>query len=323
MRPLGRVLVTGAAGFAGSHALDLLAAEQATIIGWARPGTAVPESPHGVTWRLVDVTSGADVDRAIAQDRPDVVLHLAGDAQSNRSAAQVGNTLLVNVYGTSNVLNAIGRHARHARVIVAGSALIYSAANEPLTESSPVRPSGAYAVSKLAQEMVALRAAEHDGLHVIVARAFNHIGPRQSPEFIASSLAKQIALIETGRLEPTLFVGNLDPRRDLTDVRDMVRAYRALVDRGTSGLAYNICRGEALSVRELIDAFLSRARVPVNVVVDPQRVRKVDIPLVLGSHARLTSDTGWQPEVPFARTLDDLLTYWREQVLAGTVPRAT
>jgi len=323
VRPLGRVLVTGAAGFAGSHALDLLAAEQATIIGWARPGTAVPESPHGVTWRLVDVTSGADVDRAIAQDRPDVVLHLAGDARSNRSAAQVGNTLLVNVYGTSNVLNAIGRHARHARVIVAGSALIYSAANEPLTESSPVRPSGAYAVSKLAQEMVALRAAEHDGLHVIVARAFNHIGPRQSPEFIASSLAKQIALIETGRLEPTLFVGNLDPRRDLTDVRDMVRAYRALVDRGTSGLAYNICRGEALSVRELIDALLARACVPVNVVVDPQRVRKVDIPLVLGSHARLTSDTGWQPEVPFARTLDDLLTYWREQVLAGTVPRAT
>jgi GDP-4-dehydro-6-deoxy-D-mannose reductase len=220
----------------------------------------------------------------------------------------------VNVYGTSNVLNAIGRHARHARVIVAGSALIYSAANEALTESSPVRPSGAYAVSKLAQEMVALRAAEHDGLHVIVARAFNHIGPRQSPEFIASSLAKQIALIETGRLEPTLFVGNLDPRRDLTDVRDTVRAYRVLVDRGTRGLAYNVCRGEALSVRELIDALVARARVPVNVVVDPQRVRKVDIPLVLGSHARLTSDTGWQPEVPFARTLDDLLTYWRGQV---------
>jgi GDP-4-dehydro-6-deoxy-D-mannose reductase len=321
--PLGRVLVTGAAGFAGSHALDLLAAEQATIIGWGRPGSAVPQSPPGVTWRLVDVTSGADVDRAIAQDRPDVVLHLAGDAHSNRSAAHVGTTLLVNVCGTSNVLNAIGRHARHARVIVAGSALIYSAANEPLTESSPVRPSGAYAVSKLAQEMVALRAAEHDGLHVIVARAFNHIGPRQSPEFIASSLAKQIALIETGRLEPTLFVGNLDPRRDLTDVRDMVRAYRALVDRGTRGLAYNVCRGEALSVRELIDALVARASVPVNVVVDPQRVRKVDIPLVLGSHARLTSDTGWQPEVPFDRTLDDLLAYWREQTSAGTVPRAT
>ena len=314
MTSLGRVLVTGAAGFAGSHALDLLAAEEATIIGWARPGTAVSQSPPGVTWQLVDVTNAADVDRAIAQDRPDVVLHLAGDAQSNRSAAQVGNTLLVNVYGTSNLLNAVGHHARHARVIVAGSALVYAASNEPLTESSPVLPSGAYAVSKLAQEMVALRAAEHDGLDVIVARAFNHIGPRQSPAFVASSLAKQIALIETGRLEPTLSVGNLDPRRDLTDVRDMVRAYRALVARGTSGLAYNVCRGEALSVRELIDALVARARVPVKVVVDPERVRKVDIPLVLGSHARLTSDTGWQPEVPLARTLDDLTAYWREQV---------
>jgi GDP-4-dehydro-6-deoxy-D-mannose reductase len=311
VKALGRVLVTGAAGFAGSHALDLLAAEHVEIVGWARPGASLPESPDGITWRLVDVTSGPDVDRAIARDRPDVVLHLAGDAQSNRSAAQVGTTLLVNVYGTSNLLTAVGRHAPHARVIVAGSALIYAASDEPLTESSPVRPSGAYAVSKLAQETVALRAAEHDGLDVIVARAFNHIGPRQSPAFVASSLAKQIALIEAGRIDPTLFVGNLDPRRDLTDVRDTVRAYRALIDRGTRGLSYNVCRGEALSVRELIDALVAHARVPVKVVVDPERVRKVDIPVVLGSHARLTADTGWTPGVPLNQTLDDLLDYWR------------
>ena len=129
-------------------------------------------------------------------------------------------------------------------------------------------------------------------------------GRSSAPAFVASSLGKQIALIEAGRLEPTLSVGNIDPRRDLTDVRDVVRAYRALVARGTRGLAYNVCRGEALSVRELIDALVARARVPVKVVVDPERVRKVDIPLVLGSHARLTSDTGWQPEVPFARTLE-------------------
>jgi GDP-4-dehydro-6-deoxy-D-mannose reductase len=158
---------------------------------------------------------------------------------------------------------------------------------------------------------VALRAAEHDGLDVIVARAFNHIGPRQSPAFVASSLAKQIALIEAGRIDPTLFVGNLDPRRDLTDVRDTVRAYRALIDRGTRGLSYNVCRGEALSVRELIDALVAHARVPVKVVVDPERVRKVDIPVVLGSHARLTADTGWTPGVPLNQTLDDLLDYWR------------
>jgi GDP-4-dehydro-6-deoxy-D-mannose reductase len=172
---------------------------------------------------------------------------------------------------------------------------------------------GPYAVSKLAQEMVSLRAASLDGLDVVVARAFNHIGPRQSPAFVASSLAKQIAAIESGRLEPTLYVGNLDSRRDLTDVRDVVRAYRALVERGSRGTVYNVCRGEALSVRELIEALVARARVPVKVVVDPDRIRKMDIPLVVGSHARLTTETGWVPEVPLDRAFGDLLDYWRDE----------
>ena len=314
---MGRVLVTGAAGFAGSHTLDLLIREQADIIAWARPATVVPAHLPRVSWRTVDVTSAEEVERAIEHARPELVFHLAGDAQSNRSAERVGETLSVNVRGTQHLLNAIARHAPAARVIVTSSALVYAPSNEPLVETSPLNPSGAYAVSKLAQETLALRAAEFDSLDVVVARAFNHIGPRQSPSFVAASVARQIALIEAGAADPALRVGNLDPRRDLTDVRDTVRAYRLLAGRGATGAVYNVCRGNALSVRELIDALVARARVRVEIVVDPERLRPVDVPLLVGSHARLTAETGWEPEIPFDMTLDDLLDYWRHHARAA------
>ena len=147
---------------------------------------------------------------------------------------------------------------------------------------------------------------------MIVARAFNHIGPRQSPAFVASSVAQQIARIELGLGEPRILVGNLDPRRDLADVRDTVRAYRALAERGVAGTAYNVCRGEAPTIRSLVEGLVARARVPVAIVVDPSRLRHVDVPVLVGSHDRITSATGWRPEIPLDQTLDDLLSWWRQ-----------
>lgn len=307
------VLVTGAAGFAGSHLLDLLAGDDQPIVAWSRRGTPGPATGgERCTWRSVDVTIAAEVDRAIAESRPRLIYHCAGDAQSNRDAARVGTTLEVNVRGTQHVLDATRRHAGDARVIVTGSAMVYKPSPAPLTEDSAIAPAGGYPFSKLAQETLALRAARHDGLDVIVARAFNHIGPRQSPAFVASSVAQQIARIEAGRVEPRLLVGNLEARRDLADVRDTVRAYRALADRGVAGTAYNVCRGEAPMIRSLVEGLVARARVPVAIVVDPARLRPVDVPVLVGSHDRITAATGWRPEIPLEQTLDDLLSWWRQ-----------
>jgi GDP-4-dehydro-6-deoxy-D-mannose reductase len=307
------VLVTGAGGFAGSHLLDLLATGNDPIVAWSRSGR--PEHATGgprSTWHAVDVTVAADVDRAVAEARPSVIYHCAGDAQSNRSAAHVGTTLAVNVRGTLHLLQSVARHVPDARVLVTGSAMIYRPSPMPLTEESPIAPQPGYPLSKLAQETVAIRAAQQDGLAVIVARAFNHIGPRQSPAFVASSVAQQIARMEAGRAEPRLMVGNLAARRDLTDVRDTVRAYRALAEHGTPGTVYNVCRGDAPSIQMLVERLVSRARLPVEIVVDPARVRPVDVPVLVGSHERLTAATGWEPAIDLERTLDDLLSWWRE-----------
>jgi GDP-4-dehydro-6-deoxy-D-mannose reductase len=306
------VLVTGAAGFAGSHLLDLLAREDHPILAWSRHGTPGPATGgERCTWRAVDLTEPAGVDRALAESRPRVIYHCAGDAQSNRDATQVGTTLTVNVRGTQHILDAVKRHVADARVIVTSSALVYRPSSAPLTEDSALAPSGGYPFSKLAQETLALRAARHDGLDVIVARAFNHIGPRQSPAFVASSVAQQIARIEVGRGERRLLVGNLEARRDLADVRDTVRAYHALAERGISGTTYNVCRGEAPTIRSLVEGLVSRATVPVEIVVDPARLRPADVPVLVGSHDRITAATGWRPEIPLDQTLDDLLSWWR------------
>jgi GDP-4-dehydro-6-deoxy-D-mannose reductase len=193
---------------------------------------------------------------------------------------------------------------------------VYRPAAEALTEDSPIEPASPYALSKLAQERLGIRAWLDDGLPVVVARAFNHIGPGQSPAFFAPSFARQVAAIEAGRRPAVITVGNLQARRDLTDVRDTVRAYLALVARGVPGCVYNVCRGEAHGVGEILDGFVRRARIQVEVRVDPALLRPNDNPVVLGSRARLGRDTGWSPAVPFSQTLDDILDDWRVRVAA-------
>ena len=148
----------------------------------------------------------------------------------------------------------------------------------------------------------------------MIARAFNHVGPRQDPSYVAPSIARQIAAIEAGEVEPVLAVGNLDPRRDLTDVRDTVNAYVAMMARATSGVPYNVASGRAIAVRDLVEAFVSRARREVKGVQDRSRFRPNDVPLLVGSHARLSADTGWHPTIPLERTIDDLLAYWRARL---------
>ena len=310
-----RVVVTGAAGFAGSHLLERLAADGVNLFAWSHTRRTPPVAV-AAQWMAVDVLDRGAVDRAIAEIVPDAVYHCAGVAQSAGAADRIAATLATNVRGTLHVIDAIERHAPSARVLVTSSALVYGPSAEPLTEGAPLAPAGPYAVSKLAQDTLARRAAGR-GRHVIVARPFNHIGPRQSPDFVASSVARQVALIELGRMPPELRVGNLAARRDFTDVRDVVDAYVRMAASGAPGTCLNVCSGEGIAIHDLVQGLVERSSVPIEVVVDPARVRPIDVPVVVGSAAALVDATGWHRRHSLDRTLDDLLAWWREAIRAG------
>lgn len=308
-------LVTGAAGFAGGHLVSLVR-QDGPVEGWYRPGTRPSEAAlalTGVSWREVDLRDAASVDAALAALRPSAVYHLAGAANQGNSWSNSDVALDLNARVTHVLLQAIRRHAPDARVLVTTSAALYAMSDTPLTEDDPIAPATPYAVSKLAQEMVA-QAARHDGLDVVVVRPFNHIGPGQDLGFFAPAFARQLARMEAG-LEPgPVRVGNLTPRRDFTDVRDTVRAYRLLLQRGTGGQVYNVCSGQAVAIGDMLDMLRAAVSVPVDVVVDQTRLRPVDVPVLLGSHARLTDATGWRPEIPLTQTMHDILDEQRASV---------
>lgn len=304
-------LVTGAAGFAGSHLLDALTRDGIETVGWHRPGGAPPRELPGVTWQAVDLLDRNAVARAIAGANPAAVYHCAGAAHVGRAWKSSGQTFAVNVLGTHHLIEALREAAADARLLIPSSAMVYAAAEEPLSEDHALVPSSPYGLSKLAQEMTA---RDNGGAPaVFVARPFNHFGIRQDPWFVTSGFARRIADIEAGRLPPVLAVGNLAARRDLTDVRDVVRAYRLMLERGEPERPYNVCSGHAIAIRDLLDMFLRRARVPIEVTLDPARYRPNDLPLVLGDPSRIRSELGWKPAIPMEQTVDDLLDYWRRQ----------
>ena len=319
------ILVTGAAGFAGSHLLDRLVRDGRDVVAWRRPDgnrpgdgrrAALPPelARHAhVRWESVDVLDAAAVREAVARLRPRVVFHCAGAAHVGRSWNWTESTLAINVRGTHHLFEALRAARIEARVVIPSSAMVYRSADEPLTEDHPLIPGSPYGVSKLAQELLASRSTA-DGIEVAIARAFNHVGPRQDPSFVASSVARQIAEIEAGRHGPELRVGNLDARRDLTDVRDTVRAYALLAERGRSGRPYNVCSGHAVTIRELLHLLVARAKVAIDVRVDPDLYRPNDVPLLVGDPSRIAEEAGWTPEIPIEQTLDDLVEYWRGEI---------
>lgn len=317
------ILVTGASGFVGGHLLAALARGGARLVALGHANAPMPDGKRhdvgpatDVDWRAVDLLDRRATASVVADSQPDEVYHLAGASHVGRSWVDAGETLAINVLGTHHLLEALRMHAPAARVLITGSAAVYAASTAALDEDSPIAPSSPYAVSKLAQERLGWRAATDDGQRVLLVRPFNHVGPGQNPSFVAPSFARQVALAEAGRVAPIIEVGNLDARRDLTDVGDIVRAYLALMRSGRPGVPYNVCSGRAWSARDILDHLVAQSRVPLSVHVDANRFRPHDAPLVVGTYARLNADTGWTPEVPIERTLAALLDDWRKRVVS-------
>lgn len=308
----GLPLITGATGFAGGHLLERLLAGGGSVLAWSHKGSARRDAPphqSRVTWNAVNLLDRAAVLAALGDARPSVIYHCAGAADVQSAWRAPAAALRSNVLGTHNLLESARDLGLECRVLVTGSAMLYRPQSGAITEDAPVGAATPYGVSKLAQEMI----AADSPLPVLLARPFNHAGPRQQPSYATSAFARQIAEIESGRKEAILTVGNLDAQRDITDVRDTVRAYEALAERGQPGRPYNVCSGRAHSMRALLDILLSLARVRVEIAVDPALLRPSDNPIILGSHERLTRDTGWTPTIPIEQTLSDLLDYWRNQ----------
>jgi GDP-4-dehydro-6-deoxy-D-mannose reductase len=320
-----RILVTGAAGFVGGHLLRALLTDGAApaIVAWRRPSldraTPSPPTPDGpddlpgIQWKDVNILDPTGVAESIREIQPTQIYHCAGVASVHSSWSQTLATLEGNVRGTDNLLRAVASTGITSRVLVPGSALVYQPSDQAIRETSPIGPTSPYGLSKLAQEMLAQQYAE-DGLAVLLTRSFTHIGPGQTAAYAASSFAKQIAEIEAERSAPIIKVGALDARRDLTDVRDTVRAYISLMQHGEPGRLYNVCSGLAYRIGEVLNGLMALATVPVRVDTDKSRLRPNDNLLLLGDPTRLTSEIGWEPHIPLTQTLEDLLTFWRSAI---------
>jgi GDP-4-dehydro-6-deoxy-D-mannose reductase len=307
----GATLVTGATGFAGGHLVECLKTE-AAVVAWGRPGGRPQPGSSTAIWQAVDLTDREDVARAIAETRPSRIFHLAGAPNVATSWLNPVGQLSVNALGTHYLLEAVRRAGCPCRLLVVSSGQIYRPSEEPIDEDAPLGPSNPYGFSKLAQDQLALRASRDEHVDIVLARPFNHVGPRQQPGFAVSSFARQIARIELGLEAPRIRVGNLEARRDITDVRDVVRAYVRMMEAAESGRAYNVCSGRSWRIRDLLHELLHLARTTIDVEIDPTRFRPNDVPTVQGDGSRLRSELGWTPTIRVEQTLLDTLAWWRD-----------
>ena len=313
-----RVLITGAGGFAGRHLCALWAAERAEVSGLGRRDLSPEEIPAGLERYLCcDLEDPRQAADAVTAERPDMVFHLAGQASVGSSWKDPAATIRGNLGTTINLLEALRRHAPQARVMIACSGEEYGAQSDlPVTEDHPLRPQNPYAVSKAAADHAAALYHEAHGMHVVRMRAFNHAGPGQSDAHVVSKLARQIAEGEVAAGEgdaAEIVTGGLDVRRDFSDVRDVVRAYRIAMERVAPG-AYNVCSGRSTSIRAILDGLSELAAVEVSQRTDPAQLREREVNEIRGSHDKLARATGWSPEIPLERTLADTLEWWRERV---------
>ncbi len=314
-----RVLITGINGFVGGHLAEyLLAATDYEVWGLARSSEVrLPQLRHRVHMVAADLLYRASTEAALRTARPDAIFHLAAQAHVPTSFADPGTTLTSNLLAELHVLEGVRAIGCDPMILAVCTADEYGAVRPedlPINEDTRLRPNNPYAVSKVAQDMLALQYYLAHHLRTVRVRPFNHTGPRQEPEYVLPAFARQVARIEAGLQPAVLAVGNLQAQRDFTDVRDMVRAYHLAICYGQPGEVYNIGSGKALAIQTLLDGLLALSQVPIMVESDLERMRPADVPVVCCDPRRFQDCTGWQPEIDLAQTVYDTLQDWRERV---------
>lgn len=320
-----RILITGYSGFVGRYLAPLCHARypEAALFGMSHE---IPRGERGSPYLTVlngDIRDREQVRQILVRARPDWIIHLAGQASVAESWKRPDVTLAINAGGAVNLLEEVHVAGLEPRIVLVGSAEEYGAVapgDNPVSEQQQLLPVNPYAVSKAAQDLLGYQYYASYGLPIMRVRAFNHFGPFQPPAFAIASFARQIALIEDGRMEPIVQVGNLTAQRDFLSVRDVVQAYIAIAASGRAGEAYNVGSGTPTAVEKILELLVAQATVPITVRVDADLFRPVDVPVVYADTSRLQHDTGWQPAVSLLDALAETLNYWRQQIRSEPLP---
>ena len=313
-----RVLITGATGFVGQHLMRILSRNREVFGTFLRRDFAA--SPPGIKLLQCDLRRAVDVQQLVRDIRPGHVYHLAALSSVRGSFNDAKAFYDANFRGTLNLLEAVRTTELSARVLLVGSVHCYGRVKRshlPIVEAEPLNPDSPYGVSKAAADMLGAQFFQNHGVQVVRARSFNHTGPGQGPEFVCSDFARQFAAIASGLAPPAIRVGNVNIRRDFSDVRDVVRAYALLIRKGTPGQAYNVASGRAVSLREVLGILHSLCPREVKIDVDQQRLRKGEADVLYGSNRKLKQTTGWRPKYDLSTTLRDLYNYWKETLRKG------
>jgi len=317
-----RVLITGITGFAGSHLADYILANHSDVevfgtIRWRSRRENICHIEEKIVLFEADLKDIVSLKKCLAEIKPDRIFHLGAQSYVPFSWNCPVETFTINSIGQINLFEAILSLKLSPKIQVAGSSEEYGFVypdEAPMKETNPLRPLSPYAVSKVAQDLLGWQYFKSYGLRIVRTRGFNHTGPRRGEVFICSTFAKQIAEIEKGKRDPLIYVGNLEAKRDFTDVRDIARAYWLSIEKGEEGEVYNIGTGKAYAMKEVLDMLLSLSKVNVEIEVDPLRLRPSDVPILLSDCTKFVNLTGWKPKIPFHDSLQDLLNYWRERV---------